>query len=90
MPSNGDWAGLPVAATGARPVCRELTVQNEYLRVENRFLKEKIPGRLRFTDEERRPLTRMSSARETALRAFGGTNEFLNSTRSSSTPCVCY
>ena len=52
-----DWAGLPVIATVARLLCRELTLQNEYLRLENRILKEKIPGRLRFTDEERRSLT---------------------------------
>jgi len=51
-----DWAGLPVIATVARLLCRELTLQNEYLRLENRILKEKIPGRLRFTDEERRSL----------------------------------
>jgi putative transposase len=51
-----DWAGLPVIATVARLLCRELTLQNEYLRVENRLLKEKMSGRLRFTDEERRSL----------------------------------
>jgi len=52
-----DWVGLPVIATVARLLCRELTLQNEYLRLENRILKEKVPGRLRFTDEERRSLT---------------------------------
>jgi putative transposase len=51
-----DWAGLPVIAIVARLLCRELTLQNEYLRLENRTLKEKIPGRLQFTDEERRSL----------------------------------
>ncbi len=51
-----DWAGLPVIATVARLLCRELTLQNEYLRLENRILKEKVPGRIRFTDEERRSL----------------------------------
>ncbi|MBE9565654.1 MAG: transposase [Proteobacteria bacterium] len=56
-----DWAGLPVIATVARLLCRELTLQNEYLRLENRILKEKVPGRIRFTDEERRSLA------ETAL-----------------------
>jgi len=30
-----DWAGLPVIATVARVLCRELTLQNEYLRLEN-------------------------------------------------------
>ncbi len=34
------WAGLPVIATVARLLCRELTLQNEYLRLENRILKE--------------------------------------------------
>jgi len=57
-----DWAGLPVIATVARLLCRELTLQNEYLRLENRILKEKIPGRLRFTDEERRSLTEAALA----------------------------
>ncbi len=51
-----DWAGLPVIATVARLVCRELTLQNEYLRTENRILKGKVSGRIRFTDEERRSL----------------------------------
>jgi len=27
-----DWAGLPVIATVARLSCRELTLENEYLR----------------------------------------------------------
>jgi len=49
-----DWVGLPVIATVARLLCRELTLQNEYLRLENRLLKEKVSGRIRFTDEERR------------------------------------
>ena len=48
--------GLPVIATVARLLCRELTLQNEYLRLENRILKEKVPGRIHFTDEERRSL----------------------------------
>ena len=51
-----DWAGLPVIATVARLLCRELTLQNGYLRLENRILKEKVPARIRFTDEERRSL----------------------------------
>jgi hypothetical protein len=75
-----DWMGLPVIATVARLLCRELTRQNEYLRLENWILKEKVTGRLRFTDEERRSLMRMSGARETALRALRGTDEFLDTT----------
>ena len=67
-------------ATVARLLCRELTLQNEYLPLENQVLKEEVSRRVRFTDEERRPLMRMSSARETALRAQWGTDEFLDST----------
>ncbi len=66
-----DWAGLPVIATVARLLCRELTLQNEYLRLANRILEEKVSGQIRFTEEERRPLMRMPSALETALRALG-------------------
>ncbi|HUT56410.1 MAG TPA: integrase core domain-containing protein, partial [Phycisphaerae bacterium] len=51
-----NWAGLPLIATVARLLCRELTLQNEYLRLENRVLKSKVKGRLRFTDDERRSL----------------------------------
>jgi len=51
-----NWAGLPVIATVARLLCRELTLQNEYLRLENRTLKDKVSGRIRFTEEERRSL----------------------------------
>jgi len=50
------WLGLPVVATVARILCRELTLQNEYLRLENTILKTKIRGRVRFTDDERRSL----------------------------------
>jgi hypothetical protein len=75
-----DWVGLPVIATVARLLCRELTFQNECLRVENRILREEVSARIRFTDAERRPLMRMSSAREAALRALRGTDEFLDST----------
>ena len=57
-----DWVHLPVIATVARLLCRELTLQNEYLLLENRTLKSKIPGRLRFTDEERRSLSEAALA----------------------------
>lgn len=43
-----DWPGLPVIATVARLLCRGLTLQNEYVRLENRILKEKVSGRVRF------------------------------------------
>jgi hypothetical protein len=45
-----DWVHLPVIATVARLLCRELTLQDEYLLLENRTFKSKVPGRLRFTD----------------------------------------
>jgi len=51
-----NWAGLPLVATVARLLCRELTLQNEYLRQENKVLRSKIEGRIRFNDEERRSL----------------------------------
>ena len=57
-----EWAGLPVIATVARLLCRELTLQNEYLLLENRTLKSKIPGRIRFIDEERRSLVEAALA----------------------------
>ena len=49
-----NWAGLPLIATVARLLCRELTLQNEYLRQENKILKSRIKGRIRFDDDERR------------------------------------
>lgn len=57
-----DWVHLPVIATVARLLCRELTLQNEYLKLENRILKEKVSGRLRFSDEERRSLAEAALA----------------------------
>lgn len=58
MPSDQPtkWLDLPVIATIARLLCRELTLQNEYLSLENKILKSKIKGRIRFTDDERRSL----------------------------------
>ncbi len=50
------WLGLPVVATIARLLCRELILQNEYLRLENKILRSKIEGRIPFTDDERRSL----------------------------------
>ena len=57
-PSNqpAEWLSLPVIATIARLLCRELTLQNEYLRLENKILKSRLPRRIRFTDDERRSL----------------------------------
>jgi len=58
MPSDqpAKWLGLPVIATIVRILCRELTLQNEYLRLENKILKSKSAGRICFTDDERRLL----------------------------------
>jgi len=67
---NGiDWMGLPVIAVVARLLCRELTLENEYLRLENRILKEKAEanGRLRFTDEKRRSVMEAALAMGRAL-----------------------
>jgi len=50
------WLGPPVISTVARLLCRQLTLQNEYLRLENKVLKSKVQGRVRFTDDERRSL----------------------------------
>jgi hypothetical protein len=42
-----DWVHLPVIATVARLLCRELTLQNEYLLLENRCPPQKpCPGLL--------------------------------------------
>jgi len=67
--SGIDWMGLPMIAVVARLLCRELTLENEYLRLENRILKEKAQanGRLRFTDEERRSLMEAALAMGRAL-----------------------
>ena len=47
------WLSIPIIATISRLLCQELTVQNEYLRLENKILKSKIKGRIQFTDDER-------------------------------------
>jgi len=44
-----NWAGLPLIATLARLLWRELALQNEYLGLENRVLVDKIDGRICFT-----------------------------------------
>ncbi len=50
------WASIPLIATVARLLCRELTLQNEYLRQENKVLRSKVKGRIRFDDNDRRLL----------------------------------
>ena len=50
------WINVPVIALVARILCRELVLQNEYLKAENRILKSKVKQRLSFTDDGRRTL----------------------------------
>ncbi|HBG28548.1 MAG: hypothetical protein A2Y10_19895 [Planctomycetes bacterium GWF2_41_51] len=50
------WLNVPIIAIITRLLCRELTLQNEYLRTENKILKSKIKKRLSFTDDERKIL----------------------------------
>jgi len=56
------WINVPVIALVARILCRELVLQNEYLRTENRILKSKVSKRLSFTDYERRTLVDAATA----------------------------
>ena len=50
------WASLPLIATVARVLHGELVLQLEYRRVQYEVVRSKVPGRIRFTDEERRRL----------------------------------
>jgi putative transposase len=50
------WLSVPIIATITRLLCRELTLQNEYLQLENKILKSKVNKRIVFTDDERRVL----------------------------------
>ena len=70
MPSDppAKWLSLPVIAAIARILCRELTLQNEYLRLENKILKSKIKGRIRLIDDERRALVDAALAMGRKLR----------------------
>ena len=47
---------MPIIATITRLLSRELTLQNEYLKTENKILKSKVKGRMAFTTEEKRTL----------------------------------
>ena len=60
--SANKWLSVPVIATITRLLCRELTLQNEYLRLENKILKSKINKRIVFTDDERRILVESAMA----------------------------
>ena len=57
-----NWIGLPLVTTLARLLCRELTLENDYLRAENKILRCKLPKRISFTDDERRSLTEAALA----------------------------
>ena len=56
LTSPKSWINIPVIGLVARILCRELVLQNEYLKTENRILKSKVSKRLSFTDDERRTL----------------------------------
>lgn len=56
------WLNVLIIATNTRLLCRELTLQNEYLRQENKILKSKIKKRIVFTDDERRRLVEAALA----------------------------
>ena len=56
------WLNVPIIATITRLLCRELTLQNEYLRQENKLLKSKIKKHIVFTDDERRTLVEAAMA----------------------------
>lgn len=51
---------LPIITTITRLLCRELTLQNEYLKTENKILKSKFKNRLVFCDDE--PLALVEAA----------------------------
>lgn len=56
------WLSVPIIATITRLLCRELTLQNEYLLQENKIFKSKIDKRITFTDDERRALVESAMA----------------------------
>ena len=60
--SANKWLSIPIIATITRLLCRELTLQNEYLSQENIILKSKINKRIIFTDDERRTLVESAMA----------------------------
>ena len=59
---SSKWLSVPLIATIARILCRELTLQNEYLKQENKIYKSKIDKRINFTDDERRTLVNAALA----------------------------
>ena len=67
MNPGNKWLSVPLIATITRLLCRELTLQNEYLRQENKILKSKINKRIVFTDDERRTLVEAAMAMDKDL-----------------------
>jgi len=58
-----NWVALPLIATVARLLCRELTLQVDYLLLENKILKSKFEGRrIPFSDDERLSLAKAALA----------------------------
>lgn len=60
--SANKWVNVPLIATITRLLCRELTLQNEHLRRENKILRSKIKTRISFTEQERRTLVESAMA----------------------------
>ena len=56
------WLNVPIIAMITRLLCHELTLQNEYLRNENKILRSKFKKRIVFTDDERRTLVESAMA----------------------------
>lgn len=62
QPTGNKWLNVPIIAMITHLLCRELTLQNEYLRQEKKILKSKIQKRIVFTDDERRTLVEAAMA----------------------------
>ena len=62
------WAELPLIATVARLLCREVTLENEYLRLENKTLRGQLKGPVRLRNEERRALAQAARGPDTPRR----------------------
>ena len=60
--ATNKWLNVPIIAMITRLLCRELMLQNEYLRQENKILKSKIQKRIVFAEDERRTLVEAAMA----------------------------
>ena len=58
------WLSVPIIASITQLLCRELTLQNEYLRQENELLKSKIKKWIVLTDAMLRISMNIGSIRE--------------------------